>query len=59
MNFIETHEEYMNRVAADVFECPMCGSEEIETTYKPERDKHICRECVYEWVDEHENEEEI
>jgi len=49
----------LNRMATDVFECPMCSGEDIETTYKKDFDKHICRECCYEWIEQNETELEL
>ena len=51
MRFEETAEESSNRIAADIDECPTCGSEDFETIYKEDFDKNICRECGFEWID--------
>ena len=55
MNLQEAAMDAMNRMAADIDECPMCSNEDFETTYKQDFDKHICRECCYEWVEENED----
>ena len=52
MNAEETAMDNMNRLAADVDECSMCSSEDIETTCKQDHDKSICRDCGYEWIEE-------
>ena len=57
MNLQETAMDAMNRMTADIDECPMCSSEDFETTYKKDFDKHICQECCHEWIEEHEQED--
>jgi ribosomal protein L37AE/L43A len=51
IRFTETASESMGRMATDIDECPMCGSVEFETVYGKERDKHICTECCYKWIE--------
>jgi hypothetical protein len=52
LNLHETSQDAMNRMATDIDECPMCSSEDFETTYKKSFDKHTCRECCYKWTNE-------
>ena len=47
----ETAMDNMNRMAADINECPMCNSGDIETTYREDYDKNICGDCGYEWAE--------